>query len=111
MALVGDTLYVANTDALMAFPYKEGETKIAAKGRKILNLPAQAPNMHWTRSLAASPQGLLYVGIGSNSNIGENDLATEDNRAAVLEVNPQTGAYRISATPENCRGGKRGVSY
>lgn len=98
MALVGDTLYVANTDALMAFPYKEGETKIAAKGRKILSLPAQAPNMHWTRSLAASPQGLLYVGVGSNSNIGENDLATEDNRAAVLEVNPQTGAYRIYAS-------------
>ena len=98
MALVGDTLYVANTDALMAFPYKEGETKIAARGRKILNLPAQAPNMHWTRSLVASPQGLLYVGIGSNSNIGENDLTTEDNRAAVLEINPKTGTYRIFAS-------------
>src|SRR3546814_3175946 len=56
MALVGDTLYVANTDALMAFPYKEGETKNGAQGRKKLDLPAQAPNMHWTRSLAASPQ-------------------------------------------------------
>ncbi|AEG47933.1 putative dehydrogenase [Sphingobium chlorophenolicum L-1] len=98
MALVDDTLYVANTDALMAFPYKEGETKIAAQGRKILNLPAQAPNMHWTRSLVASPQGLLYVGVGSNSNIGENDMATEDNRAAVLEINPKTGAYRIYAS-------------
>lgn len=98
MALIGDTLYVANTDALMAFPYKEGETKITAKGRKILNLPAQAPNMHWTRSLAASPQGLLYVGVGSNSNIGENDLETEANRAAVLEVNPRTGDYRIFAS-------------
>ena len=87
----------ANTDALMAFPYKEGDTRITAKGRKILNLPAQAPNMHWTRSLVASPQGLLYVGVGSNSNIGENDLETEDNRAAVLEVNPKTGAYRIYA--------------
>jgi len=97
MALVGDTLYVANTDALMAFPYKEGDTRITAKGRKILNLPAQAPNMHWTRSLVASPQGLLYVGVGSNSNIGENDLETEANRAAVLEVNPKTGAYRIYA--------------
>ncbi|MGE4323824.1 MAG: sorbosone dehydrogenase family protein, partial [Sphingobium sp.] len=60
MALIGDTLYIANTDALMAFPYKEGDTRITAKGRKILNLPAGAPNMHWTRSLAASPQGLLY---------------------------------------------------
>lgn len=98
MALIGDTLYVANTDALMAFPYKEGETKISAPGRKILNLPAQAPNMHWTRSLVASPQGLLYVGVGSNSNIGENDLDTEDNRAAVLEVDPKTHDYRIYAS-------------
>ncbi|WP_150291882.1 PQQ-dependent sugar dehydrogenase [Sphingobium estronivorans] len=98
MALVGDMLYVANTDALMAFPYKEGEVKISDKGRKILNLPAQAPNMHWTRSLVASPQGLLYVGVGANSNIGENDLETEANRAAVLEVNPRTGDYRIYAS-------------
>lgn len=98
MALVGETLYVANTDALMAFPYKAGETRIVAKGRKILNLPAQAPNMHWTKSLVASPSGLLYVGVGSNSNIGENGLETEENRAAVLEVNPKTGAYRIFAS-------------
>lgn len=98
MALIGDTLYVANTDALMAYPYKEGDTRITTKGRKILNLPAQAPNMHWTRSLTASPGGLLYVGVGSNSNIGENDLATEANRAAVLEVNPKTGDYRIYAS-------------
>ena len=98
MALIDDTLYVANTDALMAFPYKAGETRIAGKGRKILNLPAQAPNMHWTKSLVASPAGLLYVGVGSNSNIGENGLETEANRAAVLEVNPRTGDYRIYAS-------------
>lgn len=97
MALVDDMLYVANTDALMAFPYKEGDTRITAAGRKILNLPAQAPNMHWTRSLAASPEGLLYVGVGSNSNIAENGLESEQNRAAVLEVNPKTGYYRIFA--------------
>lgn len=98
MALVGDTLYVANTDSLVAFPYKEGETKIEGKGRTILKLPAQAPNMHWTRSLTASSEGLLYVGVGSNSNIGENDLETEANRAAVLEVDPRTGKYRIFAS-------------
>ena len=98
MALIGDTLYVANTNALMAFPYKEGETKISDKGRKILNLPAQAPNMHWTRSLTVGPNGLLYVGVGSNSNIGENGLESEANRAAVLEVNPKTGDYRIYAS-------------
>jgi glucose/arabinose dehydrogenase len=97
MALIGDTLYVANTDALMAFPYKEGDTVITAKGRKILNLPAQAPNMHWTRSLVASPQGLLYVGVGSNSNIAEGGVEAEANRADVLEVNPRTGDYRIFA--------------
>lgn len=98
MAVIGDTLYVANTDALMAFPYKEGDTKISAKGRKILNLPAQAPNVHWTKSLVASPQGLLYVGVGANSNIGEGGLELEANRAAVLEINPKTGAYRIYAS-------------
>lgn len=99
MALVDGTLYVANTDALMAFPYKEGDTKIETAGRKILNLPKQAPNFHWTRSMVASPDGtLLYVGVGSASNIGEYGLDKEENRAAVLEVNPKTGDYRIFAS-------------
>lgn len=97
MALIDDTLYVANTDALMAFPYREGETRITAAGRKILNLPAGAPNNHWTRSLVAGPQGLLYVGVGSNSNIAEGGLEAEANRANVLEVDPKTGNYRIFA--------------
>lgn len=98
MALIDNTLYVANTDALMAYPYKEGETSITDKGRKILNLPAQAPNQHWTKSLVASPQGLLYVGVGSNSNVAENGLEAEANRALVLEVNPKTGDYRVYAS-------------
>ena len=98
MALVDGTLYVANTDALMAFPYKTGETRIAAQGRKILNLPANAPNQHWTKSLVAGPTGLLYVGVGSNSNIAEGGIDAEANRAAVLEVNPRTGDYRIYAS-------------
>lgn len=98
MALVGDMLYVANSDALMAFPYKPGDLKISVAGRKILNLPAQTPNMHWTRSLTAGPDGLLYVGVGSNSNIGENGMETETNRASVLEVNPKDGSYRIFAS-------------
>jgi glucose/arabinose dehydrogenase len=98
MALIGDTLYVANTDSLMAFRYQAGATRITAKGRKILNLPAQAPNYHWTKSLTASPAGLLYVGVGSNSNIADNGLDQEANRAAVLEVNPNTGDYRIFAS-------------
>lgn len=98
MALVGDTLYVANTDALMAFPYKEGETRISGRGRKIVDLPAQGPNYHWTKSLAAGPNGLLYVGVGSNSNIGEKGLDQEKNRAAVWEVNPKTGYKRVFAS-------------
>src|SRR3546814_905960 len=99
MAVVGDTRYVANTDALMAFPYKLGETRINAKGRKILALPSQAPNFHWTRNLIASPDGsLLYVAVGSASNIAEYGLDKEENRADILEVNPKTGSYRIFAS-------------
>lgn len=98
MALVGNTLYVANTDSLMAFPYKEGETQITAPGRKISNLPANAPNYHWTKSLAASPDGKLYVGVGSNSNIAENGLDAEDYRAAVLEIVPGQSFVNIFAS-------------
>ena len=98
MALIGDTLYVANTDALMAFPYKEGDTKISAAGRKIIDLPAQSPNQHWTKSMVASPDGLLYIGFGSNSNIGENGLERERNRAVVFEVNPRNGYKRVFAS-------------
>lgn len=98
MALVGDTLYVANTDAVMAYPYKESETTITAKGRKIISLPHAAPNMHWTRNLVASPDGaLLYIAVGSNSNIAEDGLETETNRAAIIELNPKTGDNRIFA--------------
>src|SRR3546814_19944884 len=96
MALVGDTLYVANTDALMAFPYKLGETRINAKGRKILALPSQAPNFHWTRNLSARPAGsLLYVAVASASNIAEYGLDKEENRAAILDVNPTPGRYSL----------------
>ena len=98
MALIGETLYVANTDSLMAFPYKEGVTSITAAGRKISNLPANAPNMHWTRSLAASPDGKLYVGIGSNSNIAEGGLDGEDNRATILEIDPKAGTHNVYAS-------------
>lgn len=99
MALVGDTLYVANTDSLMAFPYKAGETHIAAKGRKLVDLPHEAPNMHWTRNLIASPDGSkLYIAIGSNSNVAENGLDTENNRAAIFEYDIASGDSRIFAS-------------
>lgn len=87
MALVGDTLYVANTDAVLAFPYAEGATKITAKGEKIAALNAEKPNNHWTRNLIASPDGnSLFVAVGSNSNIGENGKESEKQRAAILEI-------------------------
>ena len=96
MELVGDTLYIANTDSLMAFPYKTGDTKISAKGEKIVPLPSSAPNNHWTRNVIASPdQKTLLVTVGSNSNIGENGLKSEEYRANVLEVYPKQKTFRI----------------
>jgi glucose/arabinose dehydrogenase len=92
MALVGETLYVANTDAVLAFPYKAGDTKIADKGKEITKLNAVAPNSHWTRNLAASADGKkLYIAVGSNSNIAENGLDKERGRAQVLELDLATG--------------------
>jgi glucose/arabinose dehydrogenase len=86
MALVGDTLYVANTDALLAFPYKAGDTKIDAKGKELTKLNAMAPNNHWTRNLTASPDGKkLYISVGSNSNIAERGMEFENGRALVFE--------------------------
>ena len=77
MALVGDTLYVANADALLQFPYRDGDTEIRSPGRKLADLP-HGPgtlNHHWTKSLVASADGSkLYVGVGSNSNIGEGGM-------------------------------------
>lgn len=98
MALVGETLYVANADAVVAFPYRTGETRIAAAPRKVTDLPA-GRNHHWTKSLVASADGArLYVGVGSNSNIGENGLDEEQDRAAILEIDPATGARRVFAS-------------
>ena len=98
MAFVDNTLYVANQDALMAFPYEEGQTEITDPGEELTKLPS-AINHHWTKSLAASADGtLLYVGIGSNSNVGERGLDVEEERAVVWEVNRETGARRTIAT-------------
>jgi len=98
MALVGDALYVANADAVVAFPYQTGQTRITAAPRTLTALPA-GRNHHWTKSLVASPDGRrLYVGVGSNSNIGENGLAEEEGRAAIWEIDPATGAHRIYAS-------------
>ena len=99
MALVGETFYVADTDAVLAFPYKAGETAITAPRRRVTDLPAGPRNHHWTKSLIASPDGQhLYATVGSNSNVGENGLAEEEGRAAIWEIDVATGAKRLFAT-------------
>jgi glucose/arabinose dehydrogenase len=99
VALVGNDLYVAATDAILKFPYVPGETHISAPGVKVTDLPAGPINHHWTKSLAASPDGSkLYVGVGSNSNITENGIAAETGRAAIWEVDRATGLKRIFAS-------------
>ena len=99
VALVGNDLYVANTGALVRYPYVTGETRIAAAGTKVVDLPGGPIDHHWTKSLLASADGTkLYVGVGSNSNITENGMAAELDRAAIWEVDRATGATRLYAS-------------
>jgi glucose/arabinose dehydrogenase len=107
MALIGSTLYVANTNAVLAFPYKAGETRLAGPGKVVLKLPYYAPeNHHWTRSLVASRDGRkLYVSVGSDSNVGEKGMAVEKNRATILEFNPDgSGAHVLAGGLRNPSG-------
>lgn len=98
MALVGDRLFVANADAVLGFPYREGDTSIGAPGTPLVALPAGI-NHHWTKGLIASPDGQrLYVSVGSNSNVGERGMAAEEGRAAIWQVDVATGAHRLFAT-------------
>jgi glucose/arabinose dehydrogenase len=99
VALVGSELYVANTDAIVRYPYNPGETKITVPGTTLTPLPGGPIDHHWTKSLVASPDGsLLYVGVGSNSNITENGMEAEKNRAAIWEVDRSSGRWRIFAS-------------
>ena len=99
MALVGNTLYVANTDAVVRYPYEDDATTINAPPAKVLDLPAGPRNHHWTRNLIAAPDGsALYIAIGSNSNVAEHGMDEERGRAEVWELNLRTGAYRAFAT-------------
>jgi glucose/arabinose dehydrogenase len=99
MALIGDALYVANTDGIVRFPYLRGETHISAPGKKLVALPAGRINHHWTKNVIATPDGSkLYASVGSNSNAGENGIGREEGRAAIWEVEPATGAHRVFAS-------------
>jgi glucose/arabinose dehydrogenase len=99
VALVGNDLYVANTDAIVRYPYTPGETRITAPGTILTPLPGGPIDHHWTKSLVASEDGTrLYVGVGSNSNITENGIGAELDRASIWEVDRATGAHRIFAS-------------
>ena len=99
MALIGNDLYVANTDAVMRFPYKEGATQLDEPGTKIANLPGGPLNHHWTKGLTANRDGTkLYASVGSNSNVAENGIDQEEQRAAILEIDVKTGQSRLFAS-------------
>ncbi|MEQ1530483.1 MAG: sorbosone dehydrogenase family protein [Methylococcales bacterium] len=99
MALVGNDFYVANTDAVLRFPYQRGDLSIHEQGTKVIDLPAGPINHHWTKNLIANRDGSrLYVTVGSNSNVAENGIDQETGRAAIWEVDPKLGSYRIYAS-------------
>ena len=99
MALIGDSLYVANTDGIVRFPYKTGDTRITAAPVKVADLPGGPRNHHWTKSLVASRDGSkLYAGLGSNSNVMENGVEAEAGRAAIAEIDVRSGSQRIFAS-------------
>jgi glucose/arabinose dehydrogenase len=97
--LVSNNLYIANTDALVRFPYQEGETQITASGTKVLDLPGGALNHHWTKNVIANREGTkLYITVGSNSNVAENGLDQEKGRAQITEFDIASGQSRPFAT-------------
>lgn len=99
MALVGNTLYVANTDAVVRFPFTVGETHIQAAGTQVVALPGGPINHHWTKNLLASADGRsLYVAVGSNSNVAERGMEAEAGRAAIWQVDVATGLHRVFAS-------------
>jgi len=99
MALIGNTLFVANTDAIVRYPYTPGATRIDAPGQTLVELPGGALNHHWTKNIIASRDGRkLYATVGSNSNVGENGMAAEEGRAAIWEVDVASGAHRVFAS-------------
>ena len=98
MALVGNELFVANADSLVAFPFTVGQTRITAAPRTVASLPS-GRNHHWTKSLIATPDGgTFYVGVGSNSNVGENDMTIEQGRAAIWQIDRRSGSGHVFAS-------------
>jgi glucose/arabinose dehydrogenase len=99
MALIGGALYIANANAIVRVPYSEGATRITEAPTKVADLPGGPINHHWTKNIIASRDGSkLYATVGSNSNVGENGLDKEENRAAILEVDPASGKWRVFAS-------------
>lgn len=99
MALVGNELYIANSDALVKVPYTEGATQIQAAPTQVVELPGGPINHHWTKNVIASADGSqLYVTVGSNSNVGERGMQAEQGRAAIWQVDRQTGQHRVFAS-------------
>jgi glucose/arabinose dehydrogenase len=98
IALIGDDLYIANSDALIRVPYSPGETQIHAAPATVVELPGGRLNHHWTKNVVASPDGSrLYVSVGSNSNVAEHGIDKEDGRAAIWEIDPVTRMHRVFA--------------
>ena len=99
MLIIGDWFYVANTDALLRFPYKKGQVKIEGKGEVILELPAGKHNQHWTRNLIANADASkIYIAVGSGSNIAEHGIEEESLKACILEVNPDGSGLQVYAS-------------
>ncbi|MGV1870427.1 PQQ-dependent sugar dehydrogenase [Agrobacterium rosae] len=99
VAFADNTLYVATASNILAYPYQLGQNEITAEPKILTPLPGGPINHHWTKDLALSPDGkMLYVSVGSNSNIVENGIEAEKNRAAILQVDRQTGAFKLFAS-------------
>ena len=98
MSLVGNVLYVGNTDAVVRFPYTSGQTRITSPPARVADLPGGTLNHHWTKNLIASADGSkLYASVGSNSNLAENGIDKEEGRAAIWEIDAATGSHRVFA--------------
>ena len=99
MALIGETLYVANTDAVVKFKFIEGQLQAEGPPVKVADLPAGPINHHWTKNIIAARDGTaLYATVGSNSNVAENGMENEERRAAILKIDPKSGATSVFAS-------------